>query len=110
MKSDYYTYITTNPNRTVLYTGVTNNIQERIVEHYLQRGKNKTFAGSHYCYCLIWYETFPTVDEAIQAEKYIKGKTRKWKEDLIAKTNPTWRFLNEEVLGEWPPNKTKASQ
>ena len=110
MKSDYYTYITTNPNRTVLYTGVTNNIQERIVEHYLQRGKNKTFAGTYYCYGLVWYETFPTVDEAIQAEKYIKGKTRKWKEDLIARTNPTWRFLNEEVLGEWPPNKTKASQ
>mgnify|MGYP003633860828 FL=1 len=110
MKSDYYTYITTNPNRTVLYTGVTNNIQERMVEHYLQRGNKKTFAATYYCYGLVWYETFPTAYEAIQAEKYIKGKTRKWKNELIAKTNPTWKFLNEEVLREWPPKKTKASK
>lgn len=48
MKDEYYTYITTNPNRTVLYTGVTNNIQERVVEHYLNRGDAKTFAGTYY--------------------------------------------------------------
>src|SRR5690554_859583 len=109
MKDEYYTYITTNPNRSVLYTGVTNNIQERIVKHYLNRGDAKTFAGRYYCYFLVWYDTFPTVYEAIQAEKYVKGKSRKWKEALIEKTNPKWRFLNKEVLGEWPPNKTIAS-
>jgi putative endonuclease len=100
------TYILTNPNRKVLYTGVTNNLPKRLVEHYQERGKTETFAGKYYCYCLIWYDVFPTMYEAIQAEKRIKGKKRTWKEQLIAEKNPEWKFLNDVVLGEWPPRKT----
>lgn len=100
MNKEFHTYRTTNPNRTVLYTGVTNNIQQRLVQHYLDRGSNKTFAGTNFCYCQIWYESFPSSYEAI------KGNKRIWKEELIEKTNPEWKFLNEIVLGEWPPNKT----
>jgi putative endonuclease len=101
-----YTYIVTNPKKTTLYTGVTNDLRRRIVEHYLARGTSKSFAGKYYCYLLIWYEAFPTTNEAIQAEKKIKGKNRKWKEELIRKRNPFWNSLNKNVLGEWPPNKT----
>ena len=36
----YYVYILTNKNHTVLYTGVTSNIEKRIYEH-----KNKTAEG-----------------------------------------------------------------
>ena len=43
--------------------------------------------------------------EAIEAEKRIKGKSRKWKEKLIIETNTEWKFLNSEIVGEWPPNK-----
>ena len=32
----YYTYILTNYNKTVLYTGVTNNLPQRLIEHYLK--------------------------------------------------------------------------
>jgi putative endonuclease len=109
MEKEFYAYITTNPNRTVLYTGVTNNLQKRLVEHYSNRGDKKTFAGTNFCYCLIWHESFPTSYEAIQAEKYIKGKKRKWKESLIEKINPEWKFLNQKILGEWPPNRTVTS-
>lgn len=41
----YYTYITTNPAKKVLYTGMTNDLAQRMVEHYLNRGHTKTFAG-----------------------------------------------------------------
>lgn len=40
---EFYTYIVTNPNRKVLYTGVTNNLQKRVVDHYLNRGSKETF-------------------------------------------------------------------
>ena len=103
---DNATYIVTNPERKVLYTGVTNNLPRRIVEHYLKRGNNISYAGRYFCYCLIWYDVFPTMYEAIEAEKRIKGKSRNWKEKLIEENNPRWKFLNEEVLGEWPPRKT----
>jgi len=106
---EFYTYIVTNPNRKVLYTGVTNNLQKRVVDHHLNRGSKETFAGKNFCYCLVWYGSFPSSYEAIECEKYIKGKDRKWKEGLIEKDNPEWEFLNEIILGEWPPNKTLAS-
>jgi len=77
-----------------------------MVEHYQNKGNKKSFAGKNFCYCLVWYDTFPSSYEAIRAEKYIKGKKRSRKEDLIEKNNPEWKFLNKEVLGEWPPNKT----
>ena len=109
MNKEFFTYIVTNPNRSVLYTGMTNNLPHRIVQHYENRGKTETFAGKNFCYCLVWYEIFPTANEAIESEKYIKGKSRKWKNELIEKSNPKWKFLNEIVLGEWPPSKTLAS-
>jgi predicted GIY-YIG superfamily endonuclease len=31
--------------------------------------------------------------DAIAREKFIKGKRRSWKEALISKSNPEWRFL-----------------
>ena len=102
---NYAVYITTNPNRHVLYTGTTNTISRRLIEHYLERGKPETFAGKNYCYNLVFYDVFPTMIEAIEAEKRIKGKSRKWKEALITSFNPDWKFLNKEIVGEWPPEK-----
>ena len=107
---EYYTYIVTNPGKTTLYTGVTNNLVKRIVEHYLQRGINKTFAGKYYCYCLVWYDSFPTMQQAIDAEKRIKGKKRSWKNALIEDNNQDWHCLNKTLLGEWPPNHTLSAR
>ena len=35
----------------------------------------------------------PTIVEAIAREKFIKGKSRKWREALIEKMNPEWSDL-----------------
>jgi putative endonuclease len=105
MIMDFAVYITTNPNRSVLYTGTTNTLPRRVIEHYLERGSKKSFAGKHFCCNLVYYDVLPTMMEAIEAEKRIKGKSIKWKEKLISEFNPSWRFLNEEIVGEWPPRK-----
>lgn len=54
----YYTYITTNPAKKVLYTGMTNDLAQRVIEHYLNRGQHKTFVGRYYCYLLVYYEEY----------------------------------------------------
>ena len=100
---EFYVYITTNPTKTTLYTGLTNDLQRRLNEHFNNRGNDETFAGKYYCYNLIYYEAFPTSHEAIQAEKYIKGKSRKKKEVIIELMNPTKAVLNSKVCGTWPP-------
>lgn len=81
---EYYVYITTNPNRTVLYIGMTNDIARRLVEHYAHRGKEETFAGRTYCYCLIYLELFQYVNNAIDRETELKAWRREKKDALIA--------------------------
>ena len=94
---NYYIYISTNPSKTALYTGVTNDLDRRMDEHRADAfGEKKTFAGKYYCYNLIYYEYFRIIEEAIEREKEIKNLTRKKKEELINFFNPEWRFLNSE--------------
>ena len=47
-RKKYYVYIVTNYSRTVLYTGVTNNLEQRVIEHYLGRGNPQTFTGKYH--------------------------------------------------------------
>ena len=98
----FYVYITTNPNRDALYIGMTNNLQQRIIEHYLNKGKPETHAGKYYCYNLIFYEEYKYVSAAISREKEIKKWRREKKDALILSFNSEWNNLNKELFGEWP--------
>jgi len=102
----YYVYIVTNPNKTTLYLGITNNLPARLAEHWEHRGESETFAGKYFCNNLIYYEKFQYVEDAIAREKEIKKWSRKKKESLIASTNPEWAFLNEKFCRCWPPKTT----
>ena len=98
----YYTYIVTNPNKTTFYTGQTNNLHRRIVEHYNNRGKFETFAGRYYCYYILYYEIFSSRKEAIQRENEIKALNHNDKMELVIAFNPNMFFLNKELLGvDW---------
>lgn len=95
---NYFTYILTNKNKTVLYTGVTNNLKRRLYEHKEDAlGQKKTFAGKYNCYYLVYYERFQLIDHAIKREKEIKGWKRDKKEKLISEFNSEWKFLNDQV-------------
>ena len=97
---NYFIYITTNPNKEVLYIGITNNLKRRLSEHYENKGKLGTFAGEYYCYKLIYLERFSNASQAIARETQLKSWSRKKKENLIATTNPDWNFFNHEVFSE----------
>jgi putative endonuclease len=95
---NYFIYITTNSYKSVLYTGVTNDLKRRMYEHYLDATGSKIhFAGKCNCYNLIYFERFQYIEHAIDREKEIKGWSRKKKIDLINTLNPEWNFLNEFV-------------
>jgi putative endonuclease len=98
----FYVYITASPDHDALYVGMTNNLEQRIIEHYLNRGKLETHAGKYYCYHLVFYEEYKYVNAAIAREKEIKKWRRKKKEALISSFNPNWKNLNKEIFGEWP--------
>ena len=90
---NYFVYIITNPRKTVLYTGVTNNLPVRMQQHFENRGNPKTFAGKYYCYNLLHFEHYQYIQHAIEREKEIKLMMRDKKEALINEHNPDWNFI-----------------
>ena len=95
---NYYTYILTNPKKTTLYIGVTNDIIRRLEEHTINAGNPANFAGKYYCHLLMYYEHFSSIEHAIEREKELKKWSRDKKETLINSFNPHWLPLNSEVL------------
>ena len=96
-KHEYYTYILTNPAKTVLYIGVTNNIRNRIEQHRTDAAnERKTFAGKYNCIHLLYYETYGWIHDAIAREKELKGWIKSKKIALIQSVNPSLNFLEEQ--------------
>jgi len=89
----YFVYIMTNKSRT-LYTGITNDLERRVLEH-----KSKQIPGFTQKYNitqLVYYEETDDIGIAIAREKQIKGWLRKKKIDLIETMNPHWVDLSLE--------------
>ena len=76
----YYVYIMASRSRT-LYTGVTNNLERRVVEH--KRELVPGFTARYRIERLVYYEVFGDIRQAIQREKKIKGWLRAKKIALI---------------------------
>lgn len=95
MDKQFYIYITTNRNNTVLYTGVTGDLRKRAYQH---KEKNiPSFTSKYNLTKLIYYEIFDNAYSAISREKQIKAGSRKKKIMLINKTNPNWKDLYKEL-------------
>ncbi len=90
---NYYVYFLTNKVNTVLYVGITNNLQRRLYEH--QNELADGFTKRYHAHKLIYFETTTDVKAAIEREKQIKSWSRKRKEALIATMNPKWEDLTK---------------
>jgi len=91
MGKQYYFYIMTNKGNTVLYTGVTSQLQRRAYEHRekLANGFTKKYNIGK----LVYYEVFEDVENAILREKQIKAGSRQKKIELVNTVNSQWRDL-----------------
>ncbi len=103
---NYYVYILTDDDRhTVLYIGVTNDLERRASEHSL--GKGSAFAKQYNAHKLIYFEAFNEPADAIRREKQLKGWTRAKKEALIGKVNLEWRDLFDEMYSLVPKDAAR---
>ncbi len=96
-----FVYILTNIHHTTLYVGMSNDLRTRLWEHQTKRNP-KSFTARYNVTKLVYYETCDSIEEALEREKFIKGKIRKWKEELISSKNPEWIDLTEEIMNAEP--------
>ena len=93
---NYCVYILANKQNTVLYTGVTNNLLRRIIEH-----KTKTVKGFTEKYNLnklVWFEQTKDIKLAIHREIQIKKWRRNWKNELVEETHLHCHSLTHTVI------------
>jgi putative endonuclease len=93
---NFWVYIVTNRNHSVLYIGVTNRLSRRAWEH--REGAGAGFASDYRCKKLIYYEHYRDVRDAIARETHLKKWSRPKKIALINRLNPSWLDLSVEVL------------
>ncbi|MBS4014645.1 MAG: GIY-YIG nuclease family protein [Bacteroidetes bacterium] len=91
MDKQGFVYILSNDRNTVLYIGVTNNLERRYSEHKASIVKGFTY--KYNVKKLVYFERFDSIDFAIAREKQIKKYSRIKKEILINKINPEWKDL-----------------
>lgn len=95
-----YTYIMSNINHTVLYVGVTNDIERRVFEH--KTGMGSGFTTKYNCTDLLYFEQYPLLTQAIEREKQLKAWKSAWKWALIKKENPA---LNDMAVDWFDKNE-----
>jgi putative endonuclease len=91
-----FIYIITNKYQTVVNTGVTSNLPQRILEHKEKRYPS-SFSARYNVDILVYFEQFQWIGDAIAREKLIKAGSRETKNELIRSLNPTWQDLFEEI-------------
>ena len=76
----YYTYVVKCSDGS-LYTGYTNDLEKRISVH--NEGKGARYTRSRRPVELVYYEEYPTKEEAMSREWHIKQLTKAEKEKII---------------------------
>jgi len=94
--SEYFVYILASKRNGTLYTGMTDDLVQRVYEH-----KNdfvKGFSNKYGVHKLVYFEQCESFDSALWREKQLKEWRRSWKLDLIEGANPLWKDLFDELV------------
>ena len=89
--------------KTVLYIGVTNDLERRIFEH--KTGHGSKFANKYNVSDLMYYEEYPSINDAIDREKQLKRWHKEWKWNLIKTKN---KHL-ADISREWYDQETREN-
>ena len=89
---NFYVYILTNKYNNVLYIGITNNLERRMIEH--KNGLVEGFSKRYNLHKLVYHENYSDSISAIKREKQLKNWHRSWKFNLIKQNNPMFADLS----------------
>ena len=75
---------------------MTSDLLKRIWEH--KHNMVEGFTKRDGVHQLGWYELHESMESAIEPEKRLKEWKRKWKLELIERTNPNWQDLYHRIV------------
>jgi putative endonuclease len=93
--SQFCVYIMTNEQHSLLYTGRTGNLKNRIAQH--RSGNGGVTTRRHNLVRLVYYELLENALAAKQREKQIKRSSKKKRLSLIEEMNPEWLDLYDKL-------------
>ena len=96
-----FVYMVTNRTKTTLYIGVTSDLKKRIWQH--KKHVVEGFTDKYNCENLVYFECFSDIKDAIEREKYLKGKKREFKNNLVNAINPKWLDLYDYLFRDVSP-------
>ena len=88
MNKNFFFFFFFSQRNGTLYIGVTSNLIKRIWEH--KEGLADGFTKKYDVKKLVYYEQHENAESAIHREKRLKEWKRRWKLELIEKSNPDW--------------------
>lgn len=89
-------YILASGRNGTLYIGVTSDLCRRVWEH--KQDWVDGFTKKYGVHRLVYYEVHGDMFAAITREKQLKKWNRRWKLELIEKSNPEWKDLSDELV------------
>ncbi len=91
MPLSFFVYILASRRNGTLYIGMTDDLHRRIWEH--QSGAVPGFTRKYSVKILVWFEVHETRETAFVRERRLKKWNRRWKLELIERSNPEWADL-----------------
>ena len=86
-----HVYMLASQKNGTLYTGHTDNLPHRILDH--REGRSAAFTRRYRVHRLVWFEAHESREDAKRREYQIKSWRRAWKRRLIEEANPDWDNL-----------------
>jgi putative endonuclease len=93
--TQFYVYIMTDEQHSLLYTGRTSNLKRRMAQH--RSGNGGVFTRRYSLFKLVYYEAVPDVGAARLRERQIKRGGKKQRLSLINNLNPGWDDLYNQL-------------
>ncbi|MEM5585121.1 MULTISPECIES: GIY-YIG nuclease family protein [unclassified Roseibium] len=91
----YYVYILANKPHGAIYVGSARDLRKRIEQHKV--GIRGSHTEKYNIKTLVYFEVHDEVLDAVHQEKRLKRWRRDWKEELIAKVNPDWKDVSDQI-------------
>jgi predicted GIY-YIG superfamily endonuclease len=99
---NYFVYITANPAKSRLITGVTDDLEQCLKALYAGRQQSVSDNDIYSCFGMVYYERHTDWQKAVQREIKVKGWAKQKMEALVKVENPMFCFLNKTIMS-WPP-------